>query len=262
MKVILGLATGMVLAASGATAASLNSTGLVTPGIIFGSGNANGSFSGDGAFDTFELGLRAKLRYDLAGLPQNTFNYDGDRTYTFSPDASNPDAGFSAFNFEWSVNTDPQNMISDAFDDLDDLTYLLQIDYDPTAGTDFVEFDPINVLFADHAIGTNATPDGGGTVAADFAEYAALIATSQVAQNSWNLGFFEPAGFDPQTEGIYTINFYSYFGRTTIGSASIDIVYGEIPSSISVVPLPASLPMLGLALVGFGAFARRKRTVT
>ena len=56
-----------------ASAAPVNGTGLVTPDIIYGSGNANGSFTGvtvEGDYltqepvDVLELGLRAKLRYD------------------------------------------------------------------------------------------------------------------------------------------------------------------------------------------------------
>ena len=93
-----------------------------TPDVIFGSGNANGSFTvATGTYDAgapniavpLEIGLRAKLRFNDMNLPENTFNYDGVDTYTF--DAGLPPTGFSfapsststaVWNFEWSVNTD------------------------------------------------------------------------------------------------------------------------------------------------------------
>ncbi len=54
----------------------------VTPNVIFGSGNINGSFTVDQS-NNVELGLRAKLRYDATGQPQNIFNSNGDGTYSF-----------------------------------------------------------------------------------------------------------------------------------------------------------------------------------
>ena len=70
-------ALAFVFAAGAASAAS------VTPTIIFGTGNANGGFTRtDTTLDfptspftgSLELGLRAKLRYDTSGNPQNQFN--------------------------------------------------------------------------------------------------------------------------------------------------------------------------------------------
>ena len=71
------------MAAQSAAAVPVNGTGFVTPDVIFGSGNANGSFSGDNS-NGVVAGLRAKLRYDSNGNPTNTFNYDGDHTYRFN----------------------------------------------------------------------------------------------------------------------------------------------------------------------------------
>ena len=85
-------------------AGPVNGTGLVTPEVIFGSGNANGSFTGENS-NNVELGLRGKVRYNSSGLPENTFNYDGNRSYAFSPASSNAPANRSAFNFEWTINT-------------------------------------------------------------------------------------------------------------------------------------------------------------
>ncbi|MBL4892122.1 MAG: hypothetical protein JKX91_09925 [Rhizobiaceae bacterium] len=54
-------------------------SGNVTPDVIFGSGNANGSWTGVNT-GGIEVALRGKLRYDTNGSPQNIFNYDGDHT--------------------------------------------------------------------------------------------------------------------------------------------------------------------------------------
>lgn len=236
----------------------------VTPDVIFGDGNANGGFTIDGSGGDVELGLRAKLRYDNAGLPQNVFPTTGGGQFNFSVNDGNPPAGRSIFNFEWSVNTDvdDSNSIS-----LDFYEYELSIDYDPspavgmTNGVDVIIFDPINQPYVDNAIGDNSTGNGDGTVApragavptaAEIAEYQALIANNNVAQNSWNLGFFEPAGFDPQTPGIYTITLAAFDRGRLRGSTSIDV-------TVSPIPVPAALPLMASALAAFGFAGWRRR---
>lgn len=70
----------------------------VTPTVIFGSGNLNGSFTRDRR-NGVELGLRAKLRHNAAGRPENTFNSNGDGTYSFAagvaPTKTSPTAVWS-----------------------------------------------------------------------------------------------------------------------------------------------------------------------
>lgn len=252
-----------VLAISGAAQAApvdgIGGAGNVTPDAIFGVGNANGSFTGVRS-NGIELGLRGKLRYNLSGAPENTFPYDGDRTYNFEPTDGNAPADRSVFSFEWSINADWDGSTGRV---LNDLTYEIRIDYDPTALTDFTQttiggtpvgvFDPINTTWADHAIGDNSTPNGGGTVAASTVDYLALIGANNVAQNSWNLGFFDPAGFDTQTEGLYTIELAAFNASgIELASTSIDIRYGEVPP----VPLPAGVWLL---MGGVGAFAALRR---
>lgn len=85
----------LTLAASFASAAKVNATGKVTNNVIFGSGNANAAFSGV-TVGGLELGLRAKLRFDASsscaggfGCAQNTFNYDGNSSYSFASNQSN-----------------------------------------------------------------------------------------------------------------------------------------------------------------------------
>ena len=247
-----------LLLASAITASALSATPAgagvmfdenVTPDVIFGSGNVNGNFTVDQR-NGIELGLRGKLRYNLSGDAEDTFNSNGAGGYTFNPANANAPSDRSIFNFDWSVNSNYDGTGEDLLNN----NYLLSIDYDPTAGTSrTVDFDPINLSFADHDIGDNTTVNGGGVVATDSAEYASLIANNNVAQNSWNLGFFEPAGFDPQTEGLYTINLQALDSdnNNVLAQTSIDVQSGSVPVS-----LPSSALLLLAGFAGLG-FARR-----
>lgn len=252
--------------ASASQAAPLLFDQNVTPDVIFGSGNANGGFTVDRA-NNIEIGLRGKVRFDDANQPQNVFNSDGAGTYSFDAGAPSPGFGFAPnnpqtakWNFEWSINSDFDGSSGRALDDLD---YQFAIDGDPGPGTDIdVFFDPINSFtFADHAIGTNATGNGGGIRAADEATYATLIGLNNVAQNSVNFLFltsFLPqlSGFDPNAPGIYTIQLSALAkgSSTVLASSTINVeVNGVTP-----VPLPATLPLMACAL-GAVAFMRRKR---
>lgn len=171
----------------------------VTPDVLFGSGNLNGSFTVDQS-NGVELGLRGKLRHNASGLPENTFNSNGDGTYSFAagvaPTQSYPTAVWS---FEWSINTDFDG--STGFK-LDDLTYALGLDNDPSQATSFAVFDLINAPFFDHSIGDNTTANGAGTEATDTATYANLIAGNNVAQNSWKPSWFLPRSIRPSTPPI------------------------------------------------------------
>ncbi|QDU72882.1 PEP-CTERM sorting domain-containing protein [Mucisphaera calidilacus] len=225
----------------------------VTPEVIFGSGNANGDFTvATGVGGSLELGLRGKLRFDSNNQPQNIFNYDGVDTYSFAPGTPPTGFGFAPnspttpiWNFEWSVNTDANG----SGVNLDGgYTYELSLDVDPGAGTNFLTFDPINVASADHALGTNATGNGGGI--SDTANYATLLSSNNVAQNSWNYEFFNHLppldGFNPNTPGLYTISLTAFDGTAELVSTSINI---------NVVPTPAAF---GAGMIGLLAVATRR----
>lgn len=121
----------LLLTISQAALASLINDGNVTPGAIFDGGNANGSFTNDRS-NLIELGMHAKLRHDDSGSSHNTFNSNGDGTYSFdtgvAPTQSSPTAQWS---FEWSINTD---YAGDTERNLGDLSCGLRLDEDPTRG--------------------------------------------------------------------------------------------------------------------------------
>lgn len=191
-------ALGMVLGLAGQSSATIYYDQDVTPDVIFGSGNANGSFTVDVAGGV-ELGLRGKLRYGASGAPENTFNSNGDGTYSFdagiAPTQSFPTAVWSV---EWSINSN----VDGSGDVLNAYTYLLGTDSDPSTATNFATSDPINAAYFDHSIGVNTTTDATDLIAADSSEYATLIAQNNVAQNSWKAHWII-SPFDPTVDGTY-----------------------------------------------------------
>ncbi|MFG0246269.1 MAG: PEP-CTERM sorting domain-containing protein [Phycisphaerales bacterium JB052] len=245
-----------ILVGAIAAAATLASAGNVKPDVIFGSGNANGGFTVTES-NNIEIGLRGKLRYNSSGSPENTFNYDGVDTYTFNPnDSANP-ANRSLFNFEFSVNTDV-NDPTNSGNNINDFTYMLTVSRLNDSGigtTELFAFDPFNsvnpgngeVLW-DHAMGDNGTGNGNGVEATDATNYASLLASSNVIQQSWNLGFFFG---DPDRKGTYFVSLEAFDGMTTVASNDI---------TINVVPVPtAAFAGLGLLGVLGGARVIRRR---
>jgi len=210
----------------------------VTPDILFGSGNINGSFTVD-RVDGVELGLRGKLRFDENNAPQNEFMSNGDGTYTFaagSPTAPPPLPGWAGattpfWSFEWSVNTDYDDSTAAK---LSDYTYELGMDFDPSLDTDYLTFDHITpsipVPFYDHAIGDNTTPNGGGTSAGDAPTYLALLAANNIAQNSWTYEFFNDTPydtFDPNVAGRYEVYMRAFDGATQVAESAITIIVAD-----------------------------------
>ncbi len=226
----------------------------VTPDVIFGSGNANGGWTVD-RDNGIELGLRAKLRFDEMNQPQNVFNSNGNGTYTFN--AGQPVGGGFSFangspstavwNFEWSINSDFDASTNSS---LSALTYLLEIDFDPTQGTAFLPFDPVNLPVADHAIGNNSTGNGGGISTSDPSTYVNLIANNNVAQNSWNMEFFDgmPFPFDANDVGSYQFRLTAFDGATQLAQTTI---------TINSVPEPTASLLIGCLIVATGL--RRSR---
>lgn len=176
------LAVGFVIGGANGALASVEFDQDVTPEVIFGGGNTNGGFTTDRQ-NGIEIGIRAKIPF------VGTLNSNGDGSYSYTlaeTDHDNDNTTDRRWNFDWTVNTD--------FDGssgllLEDLTYELGLDGDPGLGVNFLKFDPIDpavVVFPDHAIGTNATPNGGGVKATSPADYISLLANNNVLQQSWS----------------------------------------------------------------------------
>jgi hypothetical protein len=239
--------------------ASLLYDANVTSNAIFGSGNANGSFTVDRS-NNVELGLRGKLRHNASGQAENTFNSNGDGTYTFAagvaPTQSAPTAVWS---FEWSINTDLSGTSGRT---LDDLTYTLGIDYNPTQGTTFNTFDPIFTAhptnaggYWDHSMGTNATGQGAGVEAGDIGTYLTNLSIYNLAQNSWKAHWYMPPGmFDPTVNGTYDFYLAASDGNGELARTSIQVIVGTggaaVPDGGSV------LLLLAPALIALGARRR------
>ncbi|TWT55336.1 PEP-CTERM sorting domain-containing protein [Allorhodopirellula solitaria] len=241
-----------VLATPSTDAGTLIYDQEVTENVIVGSGIGNGGFTVD-RDNGVELGLRGKVRYNASGDPENTFNSNGDGTYTFQAGGYGSSTR-AKWNFDWSINSD---MAGTSGVKLDDLTYLLEMDFDPASTTNFLSFDPINVSFADHGIGDNLTGKSNGDKATDATSYSQLIGTKNLAQNSWNLDFFDDPThpFNANVPGTFDIRLTAFDGTTQVAQAAIQI---------NTVPEPASI----LAFVGIGVCAvatqrrRKSRRVT
>lgn len=257
-------------------AASLLYDQDVTADAIFGDGNSNGGFTIDRS-NGIELGLRGKLRFDENNSPQSIYNSNGDGTYSF--DAGLPPIGFgwapgsnstAIWNFDWSINSDfSENSIV-----LSSYRFAIGMDFDPSFGTNFLVFDPVNVPCSDNAIGDNLTTGDGGTAvditdcrsdddsvaSAAAADYEQLINENNLAQNSWNMEFFDDKddgfAFDARKDGQYEFYLAAFDdSNTELARTEISIIVGDGATKVSE---PAALALLGLGLGGIAARRRKK----
>ncbi len=245
----------------------------VTPNVIMGDGIGNGGWTVD-RDNGVEIGLRAKLRHNNVGAPENTFTNDGAGTYSFdakvAPTQSTPTGVWS---FEWSINSDYQASASARA--LSALTYLLCIDIDPSQGTSFVAFDIINAVnpkyaqvLWDHSLGDNSTPqggtnktvanpNGGGVESATSAEYLSNISLLNVAQNSQKAHWIIP-GYLPDVDATYDFKLAAFDGNTELASSTITVIQGKGGAPVPDAGSTAALLGAGiLGLIGFRRFSKR-----
>jgi len=272
-----------VVAGSAALLAASASSALlfdqnVTPNAIFGNGVTNGSFTVDQR-NGVEIGLRGKLRHNASGAAENTYNSNGDGTYSFAagvaPTQPSPTAVWS---FEWSINVDYTDTSNSPSPQLNDFTYRLGLDTDVTSGTNFsVVFDPINAIEPiagsvcwDHSMGVNGTAQSGGieiagcrdanaaVAAAAVVQYDTILATHNVAQNSWKAHWYFGPTFNPTVDATYDIYLAAIDPRTgdEVARSSIQIIVGAGGADV---PAPATLALLAAGLFGLGVARRRSK---
>lgn len=193
-------------------------------GVFFGDGNKDGSFTVE-TQNGIEVGLRGKLRFDENNNPQSIYNSNNDGSYSFDNIA--PPIGYSwamnssatsLWNWDWSID------LSNSQYAFSDLTFLMEIDYDPTLGTNFFSFDPIN------------TPNDND-----------INIGNTTQQNSANMEFFSSFLSYTNTDiGVYDIRLSVFDGSTDLlASSEIQIIQG-----VQQVPEPSTLAIFALGIVG------------
>lgn len=215
----------------------------ISAGIQMGSGISNGAWTVNKQ-NNIEVGLRGKLRFNSNNSPENTFNSNGDGTYSFdniAPPtgytwASNP-AATSIWNYEWSVDTTDTNQDANTYG------YSLNIDYDPSStGTNFFVYDPVNL----------PGNDNGGN--------------NFVQQNSWNMQFLNNSLnpfmdiYKNTDHGTYDFVF-NVFNKTDpntiLASTRMQIIQGN--GGAVNVSEPSISALFTIGLISLGLVRRRRQ---
>lgn len=193
------------------------------PGVFYGSGNANGSWTVDTA-GGLELGLRAHVRYPT---PLNVFNSGGDGSYAFTDATGTGPANRASWNYDFSINTLASGHSLAAF------SYWIGVDIDPTANDNFYYFNAFSI------------PDN------------ALFGL-QYAQNSENPGFpfVGIPGYNKDAAATYDFTLAAFSGDRLVAETGIRVnvnggVRANAPDSAS------TLLLLGMVVPGL-EFCRRK----
>ncbi len=244
----------------------------VTPNVIFGENNGNGSWTiSRDPVSKVELGIRAKVR------GEGIYNYDGDRTYTH--DKADPSFDYIPWNIEFSVNS---NFTGGGGLDLGDIGVFGYMDKDPTADVQYTRAVSFH-LDTGMALGTNATEQSGGVVwrslfqeGDTLQDKLAYLQAYNVAQDSLNLGVYKHVGeenkdllpfFDPTSDGTWDFKLVAFDSPlcdpnsvecSILAETEIRVVVGD---GIPAVPVPAAAWLFGSGLLGLAFGARRRRKV-
>ena len=120
LRILFAASTAMIMLAGGASAAELFNQNLASPGVYFGTGNANGAFATD-TQDGVEIGLRSKISGIFAQITPVGDTYAIPIGHKFNFDYSvNPSVGGSTVSLAGAVAlikiTDVANHTSVSFD--------------------------------------------------------------------------------------------------------------------------------------------------
>jgi hypothetical protein len=239
------LLTFALIGALAPTVQALSYNASVTPGVYYGSGNINGSWTVDTA-NGIELGLRTHQRYPS---PANVFNSGGNGTYAWTDTTGYTASNRSSWNYDFSINVAGTNL------NVGDFTFQLWIDSDPSASQTWTMFDP--TLLPDNSYPNDPSPNGG---------YGPTSLTVPYAQNSQNARF--PAGipgYNNTAVGSYDFSLRAYdktsggllantYMRVNVnGGTASGSFNGSVPDS------GTTLGLLGLSVAGLGALRRKFR---
>lgn len=235
----------IIALALASSAVAVQGASLSTP---VNTGNQEGWTVNDDA-SGIELGLRAKIRRTNV-VGNYTDNGSGNGTYVFDVKNdyanayANAPAGEAVWSFDFSVNTGGTVPLSG-------LTYEMTItnsnNPSETISFDFITAgeNPNGAPGYDHDLSI-AGLIFDETFSNSSVDYAAALSVNNIAQNSWNIGFFTPFA-DLKSNGQYEVTISAFEEGTEVATTSINVT--QIPE-----------PTTGLlALLGAGGLLLRRR---